>query len=254
MAEGGAPLRVTRFPMGVLGWILGSRLKVVGKFSLEPRASSLERSGFTFVELLIAATMMSILFVGLGAYLRGGLTVWHRVTTTVEAVQHERVALDRLERDLANALIYDERSEPYGTDLGLLPWPQFESNALACYTVTPVTPPQPPVIRFVTYACKEIDGTAGLWRTSQAVGAARARLTVTPELVLPDCEQLAFRYASWSSSQPSSEPQPIDWKIQWSEAQRQLPRLVEVSVTRSSGNPVKRVFAIPVGQGSPAGP
>ena len=147
-----------------------------------------------------------------------------------------------------------EMGSAYAKDLTLLPWPQFESNALACYIVTPVTPPQPPVIRFVTYACKEIDGTAGLWRTSQAVGAVRARLTVTPELVLPDCEQLAFRYASWSSSQPSSEPQPIDWKVQWSEAQRQLPRLVEVSVTRSSRDPVRRVFAIPVGQGSPAGP
>ena len=40
------------------------------------------QAAFTLVELLIAATMMSILVVGLSAHLRGGLTVWRRVTDT----------------------------------------------------------------------------------------------------------------------------------------------------------------------------
>ncbi len=63
-------------------------------------------NGFTFVELLIAATIMSVLFVGLGSHLRGGILVWRRATATAETVQRERVGFDRMERDLANAFAY----------------------------------------------------------------------------------------------------------------------------------------------------
>ena len=81
--------------------------------------------GFTLVELLIAATMMSVLFIGLGSHLRGGIAVWRQTTQRVDALQRERVALDRLERDLANSVIYDQRDTAYGVEEGKLPPPQF---------------------------------------------------------------------------------------------------------------------------------
>src|SRR3989338_7112977 len=76
--------------------------------------------GFTLVELLIAATMMSVLFIGLGGHLRGGIEVWRQTTQRVDALQRQRVTLDRLERDLANGIVYDARDEAYGVEEGEL--------------------------------------------------------------------------------------------------------------------------------------
>src|SRR3989338_7951880 len=76
--------------------------------------------GFTLVELLIAATMMSVLFIGLGGHLRGGIIVWRQTTQRVDALQRERVTFDRLERDLANGIVYDARDEAYGVEEGEL--------------------------------------------------------------------------------------------------------------------------------------
>ena len=225
----------------------GSRLKAQGKSSsLQPSTLSLQpNAGFTFVELLIAATMISILFVGLGTHLRGGLTVWQRTTATTDALQRQRVAFDRLERDLSNAIVYDDRAVSYGNVKGQLPKPQFDAAAIDVYTVS--TQPFPSV-RFVTYACERVNGTPGLWRTSQSVGEARARLPQpTPELVLPDCESMSFRYAYVPPK--GAARAGLEWKAQWPDSPDdalKLPRLIEVTV-QVSGRSVRRVCAIPIG-------
>jgi hypothetical protein len=81
--------------------------------------------------------MTSILFVGLGAHLRGGLTVWRHANTATEQLQQRRVAFERLERDLANAFVYDPRPEAYGTGPGQLPAPGFASGRFSWFTAVP---------------------------------------------------------------------------------------------------------------------
>ena len=197
------------------------------------------------MELLIAATMISVLFVGLGTHLRGGLTVWQRTTATTDALQRQRVTFDRLERDLANAIVYDARAASYGDVKGQLPKPQFEAAALGVYTVSA----QPfPSVRFVTYACERVNGTPGLWRTSQSVGEARARIPQpTPDLVLPDCESMSFRYAYVLPKEAARAG--LEWKAQWPDSPGdalKLPRLIEATL-RVSGSQIRRVCAIPSG-------
>jgi len=199
------------------------------------------------VELLIAATMMSVLFIGLGSHLRGGITVWRQTTRRVDALQRQRVALDRLERDLANSVIYDSRDDAYGAEEGKLPPTQFTATALAWYTVSPAT--KPPSVRFVAYACESSDGTTGLWRASQSVGEARAHSESARDLLLPDCEALRVRYAYT----PPDEFVALEWREEWLFA-RELPRLIEVTVHRTSGPDVTRVMTIPHGSLKPAQP
>jgi hypothetical protein len=194
--------------------------------------------------------MMSVLFVGLGAHLRAGISVWQRATAKVDVLQRQRLALNRLERDLSNAIVYDPREESYGTEGGKLPWPQFGDGALAYFTVSASAAEQPPAVRFVTYRCEEIDGTPGLWRTSQFVGEARTIRHPPPELILPNCEGLSFQYAFL----PGDESEPIAWRAEWSNAQAALPPLVEASVRLGSGAQVKRLCAIPAGVWKPIGP
>ncbi|MBI1992243.1 MAG: hypothetical protein HYY90_03410 [Candidatus Omnitrophica bacterium] len=201
------------------------------------------------MELLIAATMISILFVGLGTHLRGGLTVWQRATASGEALQRQRIAFDGLERDLANAIVYDDRSAAYGDGNGLLPRPRFETAALKFFTVSVTRRRQPSTVRVVTYTCESIDGTKGLWRTSQLVGEARARSSPSePKLVLPDCEELSFRYA-YRPTPEADTWQALEWRPAWPDEPAGLPRLPQLIETslRVSGHQIRRVFAVPSG-------
>ena len=198
--------------------------------------------GFTLVELLVAATMMSVLFVGLGAHLRAGLTVWQRATTTGERIQRQRVGLERLERDLANAVLYDIRGTSYGETQGSLLAPRLDGDALAYFTVLQGAAGLPSV-RFVTYHCGESGGVTGLWRTSQPIGEVRARRDAAPELILPECDRLSLRYAVPSADAAA----PMDWREQWTDTEKSLPRLVEVTVHAPSGGTLKRLFAVPAG-------
>jgi len=196
--------------------------------------------GFTLVELLIAATMMSVLFIGLGSHLRGGITVWRQTTQRVDALQRQRIALDRFERDLANGIIYDSRDEAYGVEEGKLPPPQCTASSMKWYTVSSAV--KPPSVRFVTYACESLDGTIGLWRASQSVGEARTHSEPARELLLPDCSALEVRYAY----APADESAPLEWRQEWLYG-RELPQLIEVTVRRTKAEEVTRVIAIPHG-------
>jgi len=203
--------------------------------------------GFTLVELLIAATMMSVLFVGLGSHLRGGIQVWRQTTQRVDALQRERVALDRLERDLANGIVYDSRDEAYGVEAGKLPLPQFTSTSLAWYTVSSAV--KPPSVRFVSYTCESWEQTAGLWRASQSLSEARTLSEPVRELLLPECETLRVSYAYL----PLDESAALEWREEWLFA-KELPRLIEVTVHRTAGHDVTRVMTIPHGSLKPAQP
>ena len=201
-----------------------------------------EPSGFTFVELLIAATMMSILFVGLGAHLRGGLIVWQQSTLRGEAVQRRRSAFDRLERDLANAFVYDNREEAYGEEFGGLPAPQFGADALVVFTVERI-PGGLPAVRIVTYRCEEREGTAGLWRTSQSIGEARAKLEPAAALLLGGCSALWLQYAQRRTAGEGR----LEWGPPADTGPLALPRLIKVSLKLSGGGRMERVCAVPAG-------
>lgn len=208
------------------------------------------RRGFTFVELLIAATMISVLFVGLGTHLRGGLTVWQRATETGEALQRREAAWERLERDLANAVIYDERVEAYGLERGKLPQPQFGADSARFFTVSSPTRQMLPSVRFVTYACKATGEQGGFVRTSQSVGAARAKISPAPAdhtRLLPECQLLSFQYAYRPAGTPAGPG--VEWRAEWPDQAAELlklPRLVRVSIG-TGGRLRERVFAVPTG-------
>ena len=202
------------------------------------------RAAFTLVELLVASTMTAILFTGLGAHLRGGLAVWERATTTAEQLQRRRVALDRLERELANSLGYDAREDAYGDEIGTLPRPEFAADRLAWFTAAPAGSDGMPSIRFVTYACGQREAGEGLWRTSQTLGEAKAKQPAAPELLLPGCRALRVQYAH----APRDPAEPLAWRAEWKEPPSMLPSLLDVTLTIGSHETVRRVMLVPPGR------
>lgn len=197
-------------------------------------------TGFTLVELLVAATMFSVLLVGVGSHVQGGLTVWRRATSVEQTLQHQRLGFERLERDLANSIIYDPREDSYGLEAGLLPEPDLTAASLAWFTISTTTR-QPPAVRYVTYRCETLQGQTGLWRGSQSIGAARAREPATMQLLLPGCGELAVRYGYLGETTKT-----LEWHEDWPTAVTELPRLVEVTLTLGPRR-VTQVFAIPSG-------
>ena len=214
-------------------------------------------TGFTFVELLIAATMMSVLFVGLSAHLRGGIMVWRQVTATGESLQRQRVTLERLERDLANAFLYDERG-------GAPPAPDFGSSSMRWFTVQPGSRLSPTAVRVVAYGCRAVDGTPWLWRTAQSVGEVLAGREPSLELLMPGCDALSIRYAYRPPEGAGHTSDALEWLPRWDEGDaHQLPRLVSVSLrfgpgqyphallgaawVRAPQKTIQRVFSVPAG-------
>lgn len=211
--------------------------------SFQPPASSLRHDGFTLVELLIAATMMSVLMVGLSAHLHGGLTVWRRATDGGESMQRLRVGWERLERDAANAVRYAESAQ-YGQEVGMPPPPRFERSSAAWYAVMGRTAEGLPTVRYVQYLCDDRDGVQGLWRLTQTVNQARTHQTPAAELLMLGCEALTFRYASEG---PPEQPEPLLWSPLWEEPELYLPRLIEASMQLADGRQVIRLLAMPIG-------
>jgi type II secretory pathway pseudopilin PulG len=196
------------------------------------------------VELLIAATMMAVLFVGLTAHLQGGVAVWRQATVRTDRLQRRRVALDRLARDVANALVYDARTEAYGAEVGRLPPPQFGAQEMSWFTVRLTPAAQLPTVQFVTWRCDTLEGVTGLWRVAQSVNEARAQRPAEPELILSGCQALAAQYAY----QPDDPSQPVVWRAEWDDAERTVPRLVKVALELDTGEELARTIAIPAGE------
>ena len=191
--------------------------------------------GLTFVELLIAATMFSILFVGLSGHLQGGVAVWHRATAMVEALQRQRVAWDRVERDLANAV----GNFSIGTDEAVSA--QFQADHLQWWTIVPSGNGQLGV-RLVTYECTQRQGGQGLWRMVRTVSDAHVRNDPTTTLLLPGCDRLSVSYAYL----PATPTGLLEWQSTW-DSKSELPRLMAVSFHFTSGRDVQRLVTIPSG-------
>ena len=199
--------------------------------------------------MMIAAMMISILFVGLGAHLHGGLAVWARATKTAESLQRQRVALDRLERDLTHAIVYDAGGGSYEAREGAVPEPQLTGTSLRFFTVESSGASRRPVVRVVGYRIESINDRKGLWRTSQSIAQARAGLEAAPELLLPEADAPAFQYAYLPPSEGVDQPTsagPLEWHGEWRDAQKELPRLVQGTLM-VSGRTLQRTYWIPVG-------
>jgi len=205
--------------------------------TINNRQSNIVNSiGFTLVELLIAATMMSILMIGLGSHLRGGLLVWRRTTESAEFLQRQRVALDRMARDLANAVAYQDVREDVPLPPASIATDSFQWVA-AHQALAGVDS-----VRWVTYSCGPGEDPQGLWRTSRPLGGVRGGLEVSGELLLPGCVDLAIRYA-YTAVEGSGT---LEWRDEWLFPD-EFPQAVEVTVRFESGREIRRVMAIPIG-------
>ena len=216
-----------------------------------------DKRGLTFVELLIAVMMVAILFVGLSTHLRAGMTVWQRVTQSTDMRQRERAAIARLERDLANAFVFDAVLAHYEplSDNTKLSLPVFSSGSVSIYTVPTRENFYETPVQFITYSCPR-PSQSGLWRRRWSVDESRTKLDGADwELILPECKALKFSYAYLDSIDPA---QPLIWLSDWEKPREELPRLIKMEmelvektkkqgVEITSNRKLNRILFIPAG-------
>ena len=202
--------------------------------------------GFTFVELLMAATVFAILMAGFTAHLRGGVVAWRRTTAMVEELQRLRVALDQVTSDLTNASVVDPRPEA-------TPVVRFDHESLQFYTLrpSPTASATGAQIWFVTYARTTDPQRPALVRSLQTIRQAKAGLLPEPQRLLAPVERLSLRYGH----QVGEDPGQIEWQEAWTDL-TQVPKLVEVTI-ELGGRPaissrVRRVVIVPSGSLVPA--
>jgi len=218
------------------------------------------KRGLTFVELLMAATLFSILMVGLSTHLRGGILAWRRVQVMVDELQRVRVALERLTQDLANALVLDSRADA-------IPKTLFAADTLQFLTTQPSPIPAASAdwrgpatggiggagahqaasrIWVVTYRLDDGTQPSALLRSAQTVRAARASLETRTDTLLANVKRLAIRYGYLSNTAAPG----IEWRTTWDDP-AQLPKLLELTIEleRPSALPrqIRRVVVIPQG-------
>lgn len=206
------------------------------------------RRGLTFVELLMAATIFSILLVGVSGHLRGSMVAWRRAVSFTDDLQQARVSLAQLEGDLSHAFAFGELPawEPH---------PVFTNTELQFYTIAPR--PQAGEgdagsVRFVTYTLDTADEVTSLTKTSQTVQEAHAdpaHRTAEPQRLLQPVESWSVEYG-WLPAGAST----MEWTTPWDHP-NQLPKLVKITVRLSRPFPTQRqlrvVVTIPAGTLTP---
>jgi type II secretory pathway pseudopilin PulG len=197
------------------------------------------------LELLIAATMLAVMAFGLTGQIQGAIRVWHTADEATAQLQRERVAMDLLRRDLANAIVFETRTDDglYGTEPGQIEAPLFAADTLQWYTRLP-DGRQPGGVRWVAYACEQQDdGVTAFIRSERTIAEVRSQYPPRRALLLSDCEQLAIRYA-YRSVPNNAE---LDWQSAWDRPLNELPALVEVVLGFEHAPPLRWILPIPSG-------
>lgn len=65
-----------------------------------------KNTGFTFIELIIAITIFSVIAVSIYSVLRTGVRLWYRVSPMIQDNQSFRLFFNTISRDLKNSLPY----------------------------------------------------------------------------------------------------------------------------------------------------
>ena len=203
----------------------GSRLEARGN-CLQPPASGLQpKAGFTFVELLVALALLTLVGGAIAATLSGGLSIWERAQTAGARDQELQVAVAQLQHELHGV----RRFAP-------LPF-EGEYDAVSFPALVAVERPEEaeaddPVLGRLGYFFDS--GRRRLCRASADYRDARAtRLKDACDPLLTGVERVRFSYYGWDAASAG-----YGWVSDWSAPAPPLAVRIELGWRQVAGGPL----------------
>ncbi|MDP3729999.1 MAG: type II secretion system protein GspJ [Candidatus Omnitrophota bacterium] len=215
---------------------LGEREKVRGE-------------GFTFIELIIAVTIFSIIAVSVYSVFRAGVRLWSGTNPIIQANQSTRYFFNTISKDLKNSVSYNTaapRAKTFGSsDEGNANF-EGEEQKISFMTLVDVStgsaPPHMELAR-VAYSFDKSMKAVKRAVATKAEGLSETHAKVTEILNDIDDEDFGFEYCYRLGASPTDYE--YEWKDTWEDEDMdkgRIPRGVKVS----AGKYNKTIF-IPMG-------
>lgn len=192
--------------------------------------------GFTFVELMLAISIFTIVAVAIYSTFGTGVSAWKKASKAQNLYQDIRLALDRMTYDLENAVSYSKKTD-FSNFLG-------EKNKISFYSLTEVFQkiPAHPELRKITYS---LDEPAHILERLEQTFPESWQNLPEPEEIAAQIAGLNFFYCY---EDEGNEP-PYKWKDTW-DSKENIPQGVKIEL--EVGTEEKTVFTkyvfIPTGE------
>ncbi len=176
-------------------------------------------TGFTFIELLIALTIFSIIAASIYYTLNAGIKVWQRGNILIGENQRMRIFFDAISKDIRNAISFSGIPS------------EWTEESVSFHTIIDVSsatkPHREPVRRIYYFDDKK--GELKRARVIQKEGFDEKY--VDEEVLLDNLEDVGFEYAYESGEE-------YEWKDEWEfedEDEDIIPRGVKIKVKLKNG-------------------
>lgn len=196
-------------------------------------------AGFTFIELLIALTIFSIIAASIYYTLNAGIKVWQRGNILIRENQRMRIFFDAMSKDMRNAVPFSGIPS------------QWTENSVTFHTIIDTFSSEPPHRKLVRRIYYFDDKKGELKRARVIQKEGFDEKYVDEEVLLDNLEDVGFEYAYESGEE-------YEWKDEWEfgdedEGEDIIPRGVKIRVELKGKDDEKaeifeKIVLIPIGK------
>ncbi|MDP3790734.1 MAG: prepilin-type N-terminal cleavage/methylation domain-containing protein [Candidatus Omnitrophota bacterium] len=192
--------------------------------------------GFTFIELIIAVTIFSIIAVSIYSVFRSGVRLWYRVSPMIQDNQSLRLFFNTIASDLKNSVQYLKNGENFEGD----------RRKMSFMTLVEVSEQGFPSRMELAKVIYKLDSTAKSVRKGIATrleGFAEDYAKFSDILNDIEDKDFAFEYCYKMGSSPIDYS--YEWKSEWDDKDKEsgrIPRGIKIKVRDNS-----KVVFIPTG-------
>lgn len=195
------------------------------------------KQGFTFIELVLSASIFAIVALAVYSALSAGLSAWRKTQKVQNLDQDIRLVLDKLTLDLENAVLYSEE-EDFVNFTG-------EKNEVSFYSLVDdyQTIPVYPQLKKITYSFDESEQI--LQRNEQGFAESmHSSYNQKPGEIIAQVSGLNFYYCYSDETMDAS----YQWMDSWDSSQG-LPQgiKIELELDRAQNTFLKKYVFIPTG-------
>jgi len=197
---------------------------------------TLLKKGFTFIELIIAVTIFSIIAVSIYATFHAGIKIWLKTSPMIEANQSLRVFFNTISLDLKNAVAYYDKGQTlsksgfgqeYEGKINFLGTPE----KISFITIINVSDPELGMREEparVTYIYDKANKTIKRLVAAKEEGLDEANSK--PSDMLSGIEEKDFGFEYCYKSMISNSDYEYEWKNEWEEKNiLKIPRGIRVN-------------------------